>query len=463
MKRLSVKLKLTAALTVLMALLAGLLLLFMLMISNQVALRTSMEQLKQTVTGNLNWVEVHDRKPTIGEGFVYFHGGVTTLVYSQNGALLAGQPPVAFATQEDFRNGLIRSVAAESDGDSDYLVMDVWLPSDWEGGVWVRGLLEIPDNHMLTHYLLQIGAFTLPAFLLLTALGSWWITRRAFRPLDTITATAEAINEAHDLSGRIGLPPGKDEFSRLAAGFDDMFERLERSFEAEKQFTSDASHELRTPVAIIKGACEFAEKYEETPEERRETLSMIHRQADNMSTLIEQLLSMTRMEQGTEAFRQEVLDLSELVRTVCQEPHWLAFMQPPVRLHLTLPSEAPVRGSREQLERLVRNLIENGFKYGQPDGQVWITIQCTASEVCLSVRDDGIGIPAEEQDRIWQRFYQVDPARSRDEGAGLGLSMVQQIARLHGGYMTLESIVDQGSIFTLHLPQISSENSSHFM
>ena len=123
--------------------------------------------------------------------------------------------------------------------------------------------------------------------------------------------TASAINEARDLSRRINLPPGKDEFFQLADVFDKLLARLESAFETEKQFASDASHELRTPVSIIKSACETAEKYDETPEERKESLEIIHRQAEVMTRLIEQLLSMTRMEQGTELIQLEEIDLGE--------------------------------------------------------------------------------------------------------------------------------------------------------
>ena len=296
-KTLSVKSKITILLTLLMAGLAVLLLIFMLFISNSVATQTAMDQLNETVHSNLAYVEVTDRKPVISEGFSYFQNGISTLIYSQNEALIAGQIPVSFQAEIPFENGFIRTVDST---DGQYIVLDLWLASDWQSGVWLRGLMEAPNNESLARNLLFISLIALPIFILLAALGSYFITKRAFQPLDHITATAEAINEAKDLSGRIGLPEGGDEFSRLAADFDQMFERLEHSFEIEKQFTADASHELRTPVSIIKGACEYAEKYDETLEDHAETISMIHRQADKMASLISQLLSMTRMEQGTE-------------------------------------------------------------------------------------------------------------------------------------------------------------------
>ena len=244
----------------------------------------------------------------------------------------------------------------------------------WEECIWLRGIMEAPENGALTRNLLTVALAALPIFIFLVAAGCYWISKRAFRPLDNITATALAINEARDLSRRIDLPPGKDEFSRLAGTFDRLFERLERSFEAEKQFTADASHELRTPVSIIKGACEYAEKYDETPEERQETISMIHRQADRMSELISGLLSMTRLEQGTETARMEQVDLRELVSSICKESVYTQ-----ERLSVELPEKVMVQADPTLLSRLIQNLIENGFKYGKPGGRVWISAGASPS------------------------------------------------------------------------------------
>lgn len=444
MKHCSIKVRITLLLTLLMGLLAVLVLAFMLSISQTVAMQTSMSQLSQTVKQNLYQTGMKEGRLELGDSFSFYRNGVSTLIYSRNKALLAGQLPVSFSVEEPFQNGLIRTVDT---GEQQYLILDLWLPMGWENGVWLRGLMTAPDNLRLTQNLLRIGLIVMPAFMLLAALGSYWIVRKAFRPLDSITATAMAINEAQDLSRRIDLPPGQDEFSRLASTFDQLFERLEKSFEAEKQFTADASHELRTPVSIIKGACEYAQKYDETPEERQETISMIHRQADRMSDLISQLLSMTRLEQGTELAHMQYLDLGKLLVSLCQEQGYDS-----QRLTMELQEGVTVGADPALLSRLIQNLVENAFKYGKPDGHVWVSLHQSTDEVLLEVRDDGIGISAEEQDKIWKRFYQVDPARSGGVGAGLGLSMVRQIAHAHGGYMTLDSVPRVGSAFTLHLP-----------
>lgn len=444
MKRMSVKGRIVLWLVALMALLEGIMLIVMGFMGSAAITRTAEKTLEQTVRSSLTQIHPSGQGLELGADFQFYRSGVSTLIYSGNQTLLAGQIPVSFTAEEPFQNGLLRAV---SSGDTQYLVLDLWMPQGWEGGLWVRGLMEAPESRPTVRNLLLVGLLSMPGFIGLAALGGYLILRRSFRPLNRITATAADINEARDLSRRIGLPPGRDEFSRLAATFDDLFERLERSFELEEQFTADASHELRTPVSVIKGACEYGLKYDETEEERQETLTMIRRQAEHMTGLISQLLSITRLDQGTETIRFQTLDLGVLAEALCEEQEW-----DPARLSLDIRQETVVQGDPVLLRRLLGNLVDNAFKYGKPDGHVWLTVSRQGGEVLAAVRDDGMGIPREQQERIWQRFYQVDPSRGSDSGAGLGLAMVRQIAGAHGGYMTLESIVDVGSVFTLHLP-----------
>ena len=174
---------------------------------------------------------------------------------------------------------------------------------------------------------------------------------------------------------------------------------------------------------------------------------MIHRQAVKMSNLIGKLLNMTRLEQGTEPVKLEYVELGGLLQALYEEQRYEQ-----KRVSLKLQENIVVQADGALLSRLAQNLIENGLKYGKPDGQVLVTLLRQQGEILLQVQDDGIGIAAEQQEKVWQRFYQVNPSRSDEKGAGLGLALVQQIAQLHGGYMTLDSTVGVGSTFTLHLP-----------
>ncbi len=447
MRKISVKVKITIWYLLLMFLMAALLLGFLLTISDSVSAQTSMEQLDQTVRENIGQVTLEeDGSFAIGEDFIFYSNGVYTLVYSQNESLLAGQVPVAFTVEEPFQNGLTRLVDA---GDTQFYVLDLQLTLSWENSVWIRGILEVSKNIQVLRNLMAVALVVMPLIIALAGLVGFLIVRRAFLPMERIISAAEDINEASDLSLRVDVPAGDNEFARLARTFNQMFSRLERAFEAERQFTADASHELRTPVSVIKSACEYAEEFSDTKEEQDETIAMIHRQADKMSGLIEQLLSITRLEQGEATIADKTVDLTQLVETVCREQPY-----PPERLFCEAEPGISAQADPSLLTRLLQNLIDNGFKYGKPGGNVWVSLDRYDGEIRISVRDDGIGIRKEDQEKIWQRFYQADPSRSGNEGAGLGLSIVQNIARIHGGTMTVESAPDHGSTFTLHLPAV---------
>ena len=335
MKRRSVQVRLTLWYTLLMAGMAGLLLVFLLVISGAVSRQTAMDQLETTLRENLSQVSLgDDGSLQLGEDFSFYQNGVYTLVYSQSQALLAGQVPVSFTASEPFQNGQTRPVDGEG---GQYYVLDFWVPQGWESGLWVRGILEAPENPQTVTNLVFIAVVTLPAFILLAALGGYGIVHRAFRPLEEITATAAAINEAADLSARVAVPPGDHEFSRLADTFNQMFGRLEGSFEAEQQFTADASHELRTPVAVILSQCEYALAKPETTGQAREALETVQQQARRMATLIGQLLTLTRADSAHRRLMTETVDLSGLAQAVAEQTEELA-----AKKQIRVTAEIPV-------------------------------------------------------------------------------------------------------------------------
>ena len=445
MKPRSIKTRITLWITLLVVALFSLMLLFAFSMSSSVVQRTARQQLADAVRANAAMVSFADGQFAAGEGFAFSRSGVSCLVYSKAEALLAGQLPVGFSASVPFENGTLRTVES---GGGDWYLLDLWVADGWENGVWLRGLMEVPDVSATARNLLLAAAVALPLFVLAGALGCYFILRRSLRGLDAVNAAASSIGEGKDLSRRIGPVPGGRELTQLAENFDGLLERLQRSFEAEHRFTADASHELRTPVSIIKSACEYAEAFDETDEERRETLGMIHRQADKMAGLIGQLLALTRLDQGTETLRPVPLDLGQLARRTLEDQNYDA-----ARLRLALAEGVTVKGDEALLGRLAANLVDNAFKYGLPGGTVTVEVRAENGEALLTVADEGPGIPVGQQEKIWQRFYQVDAARGdQQEGVGLGLSLVQRIAQLHGGRMTLKSAEGAPSAFALHLP-----------
>ena len=446
MKHLSVKQKLTLWITLLMLLLVSLVLVFMIAVSSSVVTEYTFEQLSTIVRANLTGISQENGALSFSEDFSFTRNGVYTLVYSKSGALQAGQPPLSFPEGTGFENGMIRTV---SSGEDDFYVLDYWLHFGWEDGVWVRGVISAPDTADVLDELADLALLLLPVMVFVSGLGAYLLARSTFRPIDRMIRTVSEINEGRDLSRRIGLPPGRDEISRLGQAFDNMFARLETSFESEKQFTSDASHELRTPVAVILAQCEDARRNARTAEQYEEAIEVIGRQAGRMSDLIAQLLQMTRLEQGTQSISMEQADISSLVEVICEE-------QPALPRGITL--QADIQPEIEAwfdvtlMSRLLQNLINNAARYGRENGHIWVVLRCVEEKVILSVRDDGIGIPADRLDKIWKRFYQVESARGAESGAGLGLTMVRQIAELHGGTVTVDSREGEGSCFTLRFP-----------
>ena len=445
MKKISIKVKITMWYLLLMLIMMAMVLGFIVAISTSVTEQTAMTKISSVVHQNLNQIDITDGKLNMGEEFSFYQSGVYTLVYSKSETLLAGQVPVNFSETGNFQNGQTRVVTSY---DEKYYVLDLWRADGWDNGVWVRGIMEVPESWSVVENLILAVAVAMPVFILIATAGGYGIARKAFKPLENIISTADKINEASDLSMRINSDAGNSEFSRLSQTFDKMISRLETSFEAEKQFTADASHELRTPIAVIKGACEYAIKYDETEEERLETLNMIHRQSEKMASIVSQLLSMTRLDQGTEKANFEKTDMSGLVKSICSDQ-----IKGNYTLNVNLKENVTANIDVALITRLVQNLIDNAVKYGKPDGNVTVSLNETQDEITLSVKDDGMGIQKDEQSKIWQRFYQVDTSRSSDSGTGLGLSMVKKIAEIHGGYMSLESEVNKGSEFVLHIPK----------
>ena len=238
---------------------------------------------------------------------------------------------------------------------------------------------------------------------------------------------------------------------QLASSFNGMMQRLDGSFEAEKQFTSDVSHELRTPMAAILAQCELALEEEHlTEDEAKDALQVISRQANRMNDMIEDMLAFSRIDRQQEKFPMEDLDMSALVRETCDE--FQMGHEGQLRMEVTVDEGIVFEGSDQLLRRALYNLLENGLRYGGDDPEVCVKLRQEGERTVLEVSDSGIGIAPEHQERIFDRFYQADPARF-GEGTGLGLAMVREIAQIHGGTASVSSSPGEGSTFILTLPE----------
>lgn len=448
MKRLSVKQKLTIWIAMLMLLSMALVLGVMMFVSNAVVMKHTTQQLESTLRGKLSGISKESGKLIFEPGFSFVENGVYTIVYNENGAWLAGQMPLSFPDGVPFQNGVTRTEAG-------YHVLDFRLPLGWQDSVWIRGVIPVVDTNDIIDDFCIVGLILLPLMVIISAVGAYLLSRSTFRPIDSIISAAEAIGEGRDLSRRIGLPPGRDEISRMGAAFDRMFARLETSFETEKQFTSDASHELRTPIAVILAQCGEVRLHDPSTEEYAKAFYVVEQQAKRMSTMISQLLQMTRLEQGTQQVVFEQADLSELAAVVCTEQ---PASEKGIVIETDLQDNVEAWFDVTLMSRLLQNLLNNAVRYGRENGHIWVTLRKNGDEVTLAVRDDGIGIPLDKLDKVWQRFYQADNARGAGNGTGLGLTMVRQIAFIHNGQVTADSIEGAGSCFTLRFPSQPPKN-----
>ncbi len=292
----------------------------------------------------------------------------------------------------------------------------------------------------------------IPIGMLAAALGGYWISRRALGPVGRITATARAITAAQ-LSRRLDVPPTGDELQRLSETLNEMLDRLEAAFRETIRFTADASHELRTPISLIRTSAEVALRRMRSAEEYRSTLETILREAERTSVLVQDLLTLARADAGVDSPQRDTLDLRQL----------LLDMEPSLRalcarhdLEFRLEGHQEPRlvlGQRAAVARLVLILVNNAVAYTSAPGVVSVSLDRSEEDAVIEVGDTGMGIGAEDLPHVFDRFYRADKARSRDSGgAGLGLSIAKLIVEQHGGRIRIASEPGRGCRVRVDLP-----------
>lgn len=447
MKRLSITARVTLLYTLFMVLLAGLALGFLFHAGAQSVRQDTLNRMQRMVEDSRQEIEAEDGTLDFDRDLQAFDDGVYLSVYDTAGIPLFGLVPREFDNSAVFADKELRTV--DSDGRSWYLY-DEQITVEEYGTLWVRSVTAADAVDATLGRLQHTALLVLPVFVALAAVSGYLVTRRAFRPVRQITRTAREIGAGGDLSRRIGLTGRKDEIYTLAAEFDAMFARLEEAFARERQFTDDASHELRTPTAVILSQSEYALANTQPTGETRAALETIHTQAEGMAALLAQLLLLARADKGRQPIQWEPVDLSELAAMVAETEAEQAAAHD-ITVQTELQPGVTVEGDETLLMRLFINLTENAIRYGRPGGHVRLTLHRRDNMAVGTVEDDGIGIAPEDQEKIWQRFWQADSARSGG-GAGLGLAMVRWIAGAHGGAVTVQSTPGVGSTFTFVIP-----------
>ena len=295
--------------------------------------------------------------------------------------------------------------------------------------------------------------------ILLSSVCTYFLTKKTLTPLQKLTSEVSQI-QAQNLSTQLAVPNSKDEIAQLTSSFNEMLARLDNAFSTQKQFSANAAHELRTPLAVLQTNLEVFEKKQE-PEmvEYRQLFTMIKEQTARLSQLVGTLLDMTNLKSVP---RTDQVTLEELVDEVFCDLDPVA-EKAGISIHFNdsanQDSHTDVTGSYVLLYRAVYNLVENAIKYNRPNGSVTVSVKEKNSQVMILVKDTGIGISPENQKKIFDPFFRVDNSRSRAMGgAGLGLALVDSIAREHGGSVKVLESNEKGSIIALMLPISSLKN-----
>jgi heavy metal sensor kinase len=295
-----------------------------------------------------------------------------------------------------------------------------------------------------------------PLLLLIAAGVGYWLSRRALSPVDALVRTAREVSGTK-LSARLESLNTGDELQRLSDTLNEMLDRIESAFCRVTQFTADASHELRTPVSLIRTEAELALRRARTEQEYQDSLRHILQESERTSLLIEQLLSLARADSGQEILQMQPVDVAALLGIVADNWKQLASIRHLLFAVKIEDQDTYVSGDETMLHRLADILLDNAFKYTPSPGSVTLSLEESGSTAVITVKDSGVGIPEDEQRKVFERFYRVDKSRSRAQGGnGLGLSIAQWIVAQHHGSITLQSHPGEGATFRIELPRIAA-------
>jgi heavy metal sensor kinase len=321
------------------------------------------------------------------------------------------------------------------------------------GLIIVSGRDITPELEGLHRFGLSLTAVGLAVWSL-GLLGGWWLAGRAIKPIAAISTTASRI-AAGNLAERIETPSTDSELDQLSRVLNATFERLHASFEQQKQFTADASHELRTPITILLSETQRILKRERTPAEYADAIRTCHDTAARMRRLVEALLLLARQDAEGAKIPREDCDLAIILRETIEQLAPLA-KERSIEVRSTL-QPTPCRGDAASLAILATNLVANAIQHHGTSGRIEVSCAPSPRGATFTVSDDGPGIPADDLPHIFRRFYRVDKARAGTSGhTGLGLAIAKAIVDNHGGSIDVRSLIGQGTRFTVEIPTSGS-------
>lgn len=371
-------------------------------------------------------------------------------VHAENGDYIAGRYVYDIAGIE-FKEGKARRETVDG---KEYIVYDVLKRGapDKHNGVWIRGAESVNSTVLLGRSAVVVTLVIIPVILCLTVLGGYLITKKAFEPVNVIIKTADKIAENNDIKQRIKIASGArtDELYALSVTLNNMLDKIEGLIIKEKRFTSDASHELRTPISVILAEGEYLLDIAKGEKEKELAKNIVDK-AKQVSRLVSKLLLLARIDRNGQKISREKVDLSVLLDIAASEGAKKAD-EKDILVLTNVEENTIIEADEALLLSAVSNLIDNGIKYGKRSGFVSVSAEKIGGKTEITVRDNGIGISEENIGKIWDRFFRVDDVRNDEyESAGLGLSVVKSIVELHGGTVNVKSEPGEGTVFTIVL------------
>ncbi len=392
----------------------------------------------------------------LSDNFKSYERGVKVGVYSDDGEFLMGSnrisdEPFEPEIREIFDNGEKLFIFDEKINIQQ--LQNIYNNEDISGlgSLWMRGTISASTSEAALNSFETAAIWVLPILLIIAIAGGCIIVYFSLNPIKKITETASQISSGDDLHKRINIKSNAPEVRNLTDTFNNMFIKLNESFDMQKQFISDASHELRTPMSVIMAQCDYSLSEEQTNQEYIDAIKMIKKQGRNMSNIIDGILELSRIENNSDRYKKEVLDFSEAVKLICFDMKLIR--EKNIELNYEVEDEIKINGDRALISRLLTNLISNSYRYGNENGYINVKLKKEDSSAVLSVEDNGVGIAQNDIDKIFDRFYQADSSRG-SSGNGLGLSMVKDIAKWHGGTVSVESELNKGSKFIVKIPAL---------
>ena len=377
--------------------------------------------------------------------FENFNDGIYYIKYNENNEIIAGKIPKDFDLTLAFSIEDINTYQIEN---KKFLYYDTRLKNT---GDWIRGIYPLSRFQNDISKMWDILFYYIaPLFIAFVAFVGYKIVKNAFKPVKKISETALEIKKSKNFSRRIELDNSEDEIHKMASAFNEMLDTVEETFIHEKQFSSDVSHELRTPITVILAQSDYALDYVDTLDEAIESFEVINRQAKKMTSLINQIMELSKLERQNEIekerinFSNIILQLLEDYRTLLENSN--------IELITNIEKDLRIYGNKLMIERLFINLFTNAMKFTKTT--ISVSLNRINKEIILQIKDDGVGIAKEEQKYIWDRFFQINNSRNKDKnrGSGLGLSMVNKIAQLHSATIEVESEIGKGACFIVRSP-----------